>query len=163
MWAQAAPSCRRAKMRCRRSARAAGERAERRVRGEGESEGESVMRYLSEMIKNTLTYFCLYENKNHRIFNLRQHSRSALAATPTGSRTGWDTAAKPWCPPREPAMKSARAGKTRPPQQGSCRELISTKQGINSTWQGKNSALIPPVTGWNHEFNLGYGQCRTKW
>ena len=38
-------------------------------------------------------------------------------------RTRWETAEKPPCPPREPEMKSARAGKTRPPQQGSCRGL----------------------------------------
>ncbi len=38
-------------MRCKRSARAAGKRAERHVRGEGESEWEWVMRHLSEGIK----------------------------------------------------------------------------------------------------------------
>jgi len=42
-------------MRCKHSERAAGERAERRVRGKGKSEGESVMRHLSEGIKKTMT------------------------------------------------------------------------------------------------------------
>ncbi|MFZ0205533.1 MAG: hypothetical protein WAL59_05340, partial [Roseiarcus sp.] len=68
-------------MRCKRSARAAGERAERRVRGKGESEGESVMRHLSEGIKQTMTCFCLLKKNSHRIFKPRQHSQSALAAT----------------------------------------------------------------------------------
>ena len=74
-------------MRCRRSARAAGERAERFVRGEGES--ESVMRHLSEGIKETLTCFCILEKKNHQIFKPRQHCGSALAAThPEAAREG---------------------------------------------------------------------------
>src|ERR1700722_2892643 len=76
-------------MRCRRSERAAGERAERLVRGEGESEGESAMRNLSDREKILFTYFCILENRNHRIFKPRQHSRSALAAMhPEAARGG---------------------------------------------------------------------------
>src|ERR1700689_139255 len=76
-------------MRCRRNARAAGERAERLVRGKGKSEGESVIRHLSEEIKEPMTCFCLLAKKNHRISKPRQPSRSALAAThPEAARDG---------------------------------------------------------------------------
>ena len=68
-----APSCSRAKMRCKRSERAAGERAERLGRGDG----TSVMCELSEIRKLLLTYFSIYENRNYRIFD---SSRSARAA-----------------------------------------------------------------------------------
>jgi hypothetical protein len=68
--------CRQAKMRRGRSERAAGERPERRVRGEG----ASVMRDFSERGKITMAHFDIIENENHRIFKLRKHSRSALAA-----------------------------------------------------------------------------------
>ena len=63
------------------------------------------------------------------------------------SRTRRQTAAKPRSPPREQVMNSTRAGKTRPPQQGRCRELISTSQGINSTWQGKEFRLNSACDG----------------
>jgi hypothetical protein len=53
------------------------------------------MRNLSEREKSNMTYFDIFEKKNHQIFKLRQHSRLALAAThPEAARVGngWETA-----------------------------------------------------------------------
>jgi hypothetical protein len=47
------------------------------------------MRLLSRERKIVMTCFCILEKKNHRIFKLRQHRRSALAAThPEAARGG---------------------------------------------------------------------------
>jgi len=71
-------------MRCKRSERAAGERAERLGRGEG----VSVMCGLSETSKMLLAYFCVYENRIYRDSELRQQPIGARSEAAESRREG---------------------------------------------------------------------------